>query len=103
MTLEELLGFGSELSGFLSEFSHCFGRTKPQRKMKVYSGGQVSDLPRKCVEPIARAAKMRPRTLRVFLASDLWDEDRLRKRTARIVLRDLRTRRRSVSSTSRRV
>lgn len=88
MTLEELLGVGSELSGFLAEFGDCFGRTEPRRKMKVYVGGQVSDLPRKSVEPIALAAKVKPRTLQEFLASDLWDEDRLRQHTARIVVRD---------------
>lgn len=88
MTLDDVLSVGSELSVFLAEFGDCFGRTEPRRKMKVYVGGQVSDLPRKSVEPIALAAGLRPRTLQEFLASDLWDEDRLRQHTARIVVRD---------------
>lgn len=88
MTLDEILGLGSELSDFLSEYDDCFGRTEPRRKLRIYVEGQVSDLPRKSVEPMALAADVRPRTLQEFLSSDLWDEDRLREHTARIVVRD---------------
>lgn len=88
MTAEQILGLGPELAAFLAEFGDCFGRTEPRKKLEVYVQGQLGELPRKSVEPIALAAGVRPRTLQEFLATDLWDEDRLREHTARLVVRD---------------
>jgi SRSO17 transposase len=51
----------------------------------VYVRGQLSELPRKSVEPIALAAGMPVRTLQEFLSQLTWDEDRMRQRVAQIV------------------
>lgn len=88
MTTEQILSLKAELAEFLGEFADCFGRSEPRGKLRTYVCGQLGELPRKSVEPIALAAGMRPRTLQEFLATDEWDEDRLVERTQRLVARD---------------
>ncbi len=53
-----------------------------------YVEGQLSDLPRKSVEPIALAADVPPRTLQQFLNSLAWDQDQLVDTLEAIVARD---------------
>jgi SRSO17 transposase len=67
---------------------HCFGRSEPREHLRTYVSGQLSDLPRKSIEPIALAAGLPPRTLQFFLSSVQWDESRLRDRIQWIVARD---------------
>lgn len=88
MTEDQILGLGDELANFLAEFEECFGRSEPRDKLETYVRGQLSELPRKSVEPMALQAGMRPRTLQEFLATDEWDEDRLRLNVKRLVVRD---------------
>jgi SRSO17 transposase len=88
MTAEEIAGLGAELAVFLDEFQDCFGRSEPRGKLATYVRGQLGELPRKSVEPIALAAGMKPRTLQEFLASDDWDEARLQAHTYRLLVRD---------------
>lgn len=88
MTEQQILGLGRELATFLSEFDDCFGRSEPRHKLETYVRGQLSELPRKSVEPMALQAGMAPRTLQEFLASDEWDEDRLCAHVRRLVVRD---------------
>jgi SRSO17 transposase len=88
MTGEQIRGLGPELSEFLGEFGDSFGRVEQRRKLEIYVGGQLSELPRKSIEPIALEAGIAPRNLQEFLASDVWEEDRLRGHTVRIVVRD---------------
>lgn len=88
MTEQQIRSLGGELARFLSEFEDCFGRSEPRDKLETYVRGQLSELPRKSVEPMALQAGMRPRTLQEFLATDEWDEDRLRSHVRRLVVRD---------------
>lgn len=88
MTEQQILGLGRELGTFLSEFEDCFGRSEPRHKLETYVRGQLSELPRKSVEPMALQAGMAPRTLQEFLATDEWDEDRLCSHVRRLVIRD---------------
>ena len=88
MTAEDLMSLGPELAGYLDEFQDCFGRSEPRGKLATYVRGQLGELPRKSVEPMALAAGMKPRTLQEFLASDEWDEERLQTHTYRLLLRD---------------
>ena len=55
---------------------------------RTYVAGQLSDLLRKSIEPIALEAGTPPRTLQRFLESMEWDEMRLRDRLQGIVVRD---------------
>jgi SRSO17 transposase len=88
MTEQQIRSLGPELAKFLSEFEDCFGRSEPRYKLETYVRGQLSELPRKSVEPMALQAGMAPRTLQEFLASDEWDEDRMCSHVRRIVNRD---------------
>ena len=88
MTTDQILSLGPALASFLGEFADCFGRVEPRRKLETYVRGQLGELPRKSVEPIALVAGMRPRTLQEFLASDEWDEDRLARQMQELVARD---------------
>ena len=88
MDAKQVKKMGRELEEFLGEFDDCFGRSGPREHLRTYVSGQLSDLPRKSIEPIALAAKIPPRTLQYFLASMQWDQWRLRDRTQWMVARD---------------
>ena len=88
MTVDQMESLGPALSEFLDEFADCFGRCEPRGKLAKYVRGQLSELPRKSAEPMALAAGITPRTLQEFLASDDWDQDRLRWHTQRLITRD---------------
>lgn len=79
---------GKELKHFVAEFDDCFGRQEPRDHLRAYIRGQLSDLPRKSVEPIALAAKIPPRTLQWFLNEAAADDERIRDHTQQIVARD---------------
>ena len=61
MDANEIAGLESELVDFLAEFDDCFGRSEPRERLRTYVSGQLSDLPRKSLEPMALAADVRPR------------------------------------------
>jgi len=85
MTANQILSLGPELASFLRQFAGSFGRTEPRRKLAIYVRGQLGQLPRKSIEPMALAAGVKPRTLQEFLASDLWDEEQLGADVRRLV------------------
>lgn len=76
------------LNKFLNEFADCFTRKDTRMHLTTYINGQLSDLPRKSVEPMALAAEVRPRTLQNFLSVLSWDHQAVRDRVAKIVRRD---------------
>ena len=76
------------LSTYLDEFDDCFGRSEPAANLRVYVNGQLSDLPRKSIEPIADHAGVPPRTLQQFLSLAAWDDRLMADRLAQIVARD---------------
>jgi SRSO17 transposase len=88
MTLEQLLSLGPALDEFLTEFADCFGRSEPRRHLGHYVRGQLSNLQRKSVEPIAVFNNVAPRTLQEFLNTDVWDHPRARDCLQQIVARD---------------
>ncbi|MFQ5464247.1 MAG: IS701 family transposase [Phycisphaerae bacterium] len=90
MNVEQILSLGPELADYLDEFGDCFGRSEPRGHMAEYIRGQLSELPRKSVEPIALAAGLVPRTLQEFLRTDVWDQARMRDRVQQIVAGDER-------------
>ena len=88
MDASEIGGLGSALMDFLGEFADCFGRSEPREHLRTYVSGQLSDLPRKSLEPMALSAEVPPRTLQRFLELVEWDEVRLRDQEQRLVARD---------------
>ncbi len=73
------------LTEFLARFDDCFPRRDTRGHLPVYVEGQLSDLQRKSVEPIALKAKVPVRTLQEFLSQHCWDEDGMRQRFQQIV------------------
>jgi SRSO17 transposase len=88
MDAKQIRRLKPELDAYLHEFDDCFGRVEPTRHLRTYVSGQLSDLHRKSIEPMADAARIKPRDLQHFLALHLWDEDRMRDTVAHIVARD---------------
>jgi len=88
MDVKQIRRIGRSLPRFLDEFADCYGRCDTRRYLKIYVSGQVSDLQRKSVEPMALRAGVPPRSLQAFLGLLTWDEDRLIDRLQWIVARD---------------
>lgn len=87
MDAETILRIKPALNRYLHEFDGCFGRSQTRGHLATYVRGQLSDLPRKSVEPMADAAGTPARSLQQFLSLLRWDEsmmrDRLQQRVAR--------------------
>lgn len=88
MKAEEIEQVGPELKRLLGEFAECFGRREPAEHARIYVCGQLSDLPRKSVEPMADLAGIDPRALQKFLARHKWDDELMVKQLHRIIARD---------------
>jgi SRSO17 transposase len=88
MDAKQIRRLKPELCLFLDEFDDCFPRKDTRAHLPEYVEGQLSDLPRKSVEPMALKAKVPVRTLQEFLSQHQWDHDRLRDRLQEIVVRD---------------
>lgn len=88
MQAQQIKMMGGELKRFLGTLDDCFARSESRGQLRHYIGGQVSDLPRKSVEPMALSAGVPPRTLQCFLATARWNEHRMRDRIQWRVARD---------------
>jgi SRSO17 transposase len=80
MIVPQIQQLKPKLNKFLHQFDDCFARQDTRAHLPVYIAGQLSDLPRKSVEPIAVKAGLPPRTLQEFLSQSHWDEDMMRDR-----------------------
>jgi SRSO17 transposase len=77
-----------ELESFLHRFDECFVRSEQRQSLRCYVMGQLSDLPRKSIEPMALASGLPPRNLQQFLSLHHWDEDLLRDRVMQVIGRE---------------
>ena len=73
------------LTRYLNRYSDCFIRKDTRAHMPTYVQGQLSNLARKSVEPIALAAGVPVRTLQEFLAQHVWNENAVRDRLQQMV------------------
>ena len=88
MDVNQIEGIGQELRAFLKEYQDCFVDGRSRRHLTTYMRGQMSDLPRKSIEPIALEFDVPVRTLQAFIALAEWDEQRMRDRAQQQVARD---------------
>lgn len=88
MTADQILSLGPQLADFLGEFDDCFVRSEPRGHLASYVKGQLSDLPRKSVQPIADFTDTPRRTLQEFLDWSPWDRGLVRDRVQHLVVRD---------------
>jgi SRSO17 transposase len=85
MDAQQIRRLKPRLTEFLARFDDCFPRCDTRQHLPVYVEGQLSDLQRKSVEPMALRAKVPVRTMQEFLSQLGWDEDRMRQRLQQIV------------------
>jgi SRSO17 transposase len=76
------------LTDYLSHFDECFPHPQTRGHLDVYVRGQLSDLPRKSVEPIALQAAVPPRTLQQFLSLLQWDRPLMVQRLQQLVAKE---------------
>ena len=88
MDADTILELKPSLTQFLGTFDDCMGRRTNRRHWETYVSGQLSDLERKSVEPIADALGTAPRTLQEFLGMLRWDEEAMRNRLPQRIARD---------------
>ena len=84
-SLESLL---PELENYLRRFDDCFVRSEQRSSLRAYVRGQLSDLPRKSIEPMALACGLPPRNLQQFLSLHGWNEGQVRDRVQQIIARE---------------
>ncbi|MCJ7544578.1 MAG: IS701 family transposase [Phycisphaerae bacterium] len=87
MDADTVLKIKPALTQYLHEFDGCFGRVTARQHLDTYVLGQLGELPRKSIEPIADAAGTPPRTLQEFLSLYRWDESAMRDRLQQLVAR----------------
>lgn len=85
MDVKDIKSIGRKLKKFLKQFEDCFNRSEPRDNLETIVRGQLSNLERKSLEPIALAAGVAPRTLQDFVSCGHWDHQRLRDRMQRTV------------------
>jgi SRSO17 transposase len=85
MDAKQIRGLRPKLRRYLSRFDDCFARKDTRGHLPKYVEGQLSDLPRKSVEPIALKTGVPVRTLQEFLSQHEWDHDRMVDRVQEIV------------------
>jgi SRSO17 transposase len=88
MTPAQIESLGPQLVDFLDEFADCFTRSEPRGHLASYVRGQLSDLPRKSVQPIADFSGTPRRTLQEFLDWSPWSHVGVRERVQFLVARD---------------
>ena len=87
MDADTILRIRPMLTAYLHEFDGCMGRVTNRPHLQTYVSGQLGDLDRKSVEPIADAAGVPPRTLQEFLSMLKWDDQAARDQVQRRVAR----------------
>jgi SRSO17 transposase len=87
MDADTILQVRPMLTEYLHEFDGCMGRITNRAHLQTYVSGQLGDLDRKSVEPIADAAGVPPRTLQEFLSMLKWDDQAARDQVQRRVAR----------------
>jgi SRSO17 transposase len=88
MDAEQIRQLRPQLLEFLAEFNDCFARRDTRAHFPRYVEGQLSDLPRKSIEPMALKTNVPVRTLQEFVSQHQWDNNRMRDRVQQIVMRD---------------
>lgn len=91
-TLEkkEVEDFIDELKGFHEQFVDCFSRSEPRENFFRYSAGQLSNLERKSIEPIALNIQGgEVRSMQRFVSDVVWDESKMLQKYHNIVNEDM--------------
>ena len=85
MDVDAIRALEPSLREFVDRFADCFPRRDTRAHFPKYVEGQLSDLQRKSVEPMALRMNVPVRTLQEFLSQHKWDEEMMRDRLQQIV------------------
>lgn len=85
MEVEQIRAIEPLLREYLDRFADCFGRRDTAAHFPRYVEGQLSDIPRKSIEPMALKMDVPVRTLQEFLSQHKWDHEAMRDRLQEIV------------------
>lgn len=85
MDADQIRELDPMLRAYLARFDDCFARRDTRAHFPAYVRGQLSNLERKSVEPMALEAGVPVRTLQEFLSQHEWDRLRMRDRLQQIV------------------
>ena len=87
---KEVKDFIDELKGFHEEFNDCFSRSEPRENFFRYTAGQLGQLERKSIEPIALNIQGGDvRSMQRFVSDVIWDENKLLNKYHNIVNEDM--------------
>ncbi len=82
--------FMEELRGFHEQFHDCFVRSEPRENFFRYMVGQLSELERKSIEPIALQVEGgNVRSLQKFITDAVWDASKMLEKYHTLVKEDL--------------
>ncbi len=86
----DIEGFSEELIGFQEYFSDCFRRKELKGHFKKYMAGQLSQLERKSIEPIALSIEgANVRSMQRFISKAEWDDDLIEYKYRNLVNGDM--------------
>jgi len=72
----DIRDFTEELKGFHEQFHDCFSRQEPRDNFFHYMVGQISQVERKSIEPIALSVKdAKVRAMQFFVSDVAWNDD----------------------------
>ena len=87
---DDITHFIEEFRGFHAQFADCFSREEPRENFVQYMAGQMSQLERKSIEPIAlNVENAKVRAMQHFISNVVWDEARIISRYHGMVVEDL--------------
>jgi SRSO17 transposase len=87
---DDIENFIEEFQGFHAQFRGCFSRQEPRDNFYQYMAGQLSQLERKSIEPIALNVKDgKVRAMQFFVSNVIWDEDKIMQVYRSMVAEDL--------------
>src|SRR3989339_55504 len=87
---EDIPIFMEEFKGLHAQLADCFSREEPRENFYQYMAGQMSQLERKSIEPIALNIESgKVRAMQHFLSDIIWEEDRILSRYHVMVSEDL--------------
>ena len=85
MNVDSIRALEPTLREYLDRFADCFSRSDTRAHFPRYVEGQLSNLERKSVEPMALSMNVPVRTLQEFLSQHKWDQELMRDRVQQIV------------------
>ena len=87
---EDITLFMEDFKGFHAHFADCFSREEPRENFYQYMAGQMSQLERKSIEPIAlNVESAKVRAMQHFVSDIAWEEERILSRYHGLVFDDL--------------